>query len=140
MRRKKTLRRDVEAAIKEAMTALNTLKEKNSVERVYLAYDFGKFGSRTFEINKFYSSSDLLIKFQEDLYEGRLNHSAYEHSFMTLKYQNRGYIAMVQMILASKGKCLLKMGWGFCIDFVTTLFKTNHQKPYCIQCAPTKIC
>ena len=137
---KKKLRGYVGAAIKEAMTTLNALKENNSVERVYLAYDFGKFGSRTFEINKFYNSSDLLIKFQEDLYEGRLNHSAYEQSFMTLKYQNRGYIAMVQMILSSKGKCLLKIGWGFCIDFVTTLFKTNHQKPYCIECAPRKIC
>ena len=127
------LRQDVRGTITESMTKVHELKQKSSVERVYLSYDFGQFGSGTFESHgNFYNSSDLLIKFQEDLYEGRLNHSAYEHSFMTLKYQNPGYIAMVQMILASKGKCLLKIGWGFCIDFVTTLFKTNHQMPYCI--------
>lgn len=136
----KTLRGDVRAAIQEAMTKLHSLKERNSVEKVHLAYDFGKYGSRTFEQHKFYNSSDLLIKFQEDLYEGRLNHSAYEQSYMTLKYQNRGYLAMVQMILSSKGKCLLKMGWGYCIDFVKTVFQRNHNKPYCIECAPSKIC
>ena len=123
------------------MTKVHELKQKSSVERVYLSYDFGQFGSRTFASHgHFYNSSDLLIKFQEDLYEGRLNHSAYEHSFMTLKYQNPGYIALVQMTLSSKAKCLLKIGWGSSIEFVTVLFQNNHTQPFCMICAPHNVC
>ena len=135
------LRQEVRAAITESVTKVHELKQKSSVERVYLSYDFGQFGSRTFESHgNFYNSSDLLIKFQEDLYEGRLNHSAYEHSFMTLKYQNPGYIALIQMTLSSKGKCLLKIGWGSSIEFVTFLFQNSHSQPFCMKCAPHNVC
>ena len=112
------------------MMEVDKIKEKVHIERVYLSYDYGKFGSRTFAQKLFYNSSDLLIKFQQDLYSRQVSHFDYENSFKTLKWQYPGYIAIVQMTLASKGKCLYQVGPGHCTEFVASLFKAFH-KSFC---------
>ena len=124
-------RQEVLLAINNATIKVDSLKEKGHVDRVYLSYDYGKFGSRTFLEKDFYNSSDLLVKFQQDLYDGSLSYNDYENSFMTLKWQNAGYIAMTQMTIASKGKCLLKIGTGHCIEFVASLFEAFHDSSSC---------
>ena len=124
-------RQAVLLAINNAMIKVDTLKEKGHIDRVSLSYDYGKLGSRTFLEKDFYNSSDLLVKFQEDLYDGRMSYDDYENSFMTLKWQNAGYIAMVQMTISSKGKCLLQIGPGHCIEFVASLFKEFHPSSSC---------
>ena len=136
----KQKRHEVELAIAESMVKISGLKKKGSVKTVYLTYDYGQFGSRTFELGKFYNSSDLLIKFQEDLYEGRMSPSEYEQSFMTFRYRNPGYIAMVQMTISSRGRCLLRLGWGYSIHFGVAVFKANHARPFCYDCVPYNIC
>ena len=134
-------RRAVTGAGQEAMLKVKVLKERAGVEKVYLSYDYGKLGSQTFEHLHFYHSSDLLEKFQEDLYDGILSYKEYNQSMLTFSFQNKGYIAMVQMTLASKGKCLLRIGWGHCIDFVTGLYKLYHpDKLQCLACSPKSVC
>ena len=133
-------RHEVDLAIKESMIRIGELKKRTSVKRVYLTYDFGQFGSRTFLLKNFYNSSDMLVKFQQDVYEGRMSPSEYEQSFMTFRHRNPGYVAMVQMTISSRGKCLLRVGWGHCINFVTSLFRSNHVQPFCLACAPHSIC
>ena len=136
----KKRRQDVETAISESMQKLRDLKKKSSVTKVYLAYDFGQFGSSTFKHSKFYNSSDLLTKFLYDVYDGKVTYSEYEQSFMALGFGNPGYIATVQMAISSRGKCLLRIGFGGSIDFVTTIFRSNHQSPFCIVCVPARVC
>ena len=46
--------------------------------------------SGTFKRNKYYNSSDLLVKFQQDLYNNEMTYDEYEESFTTFKYQHKG--------------------------------------------------
>jgi hypothetical protein len=134
-------RKAVAGGIAEALEKVQSLKSKVGVDGVYLAYDYGKYGSRTFEQNMYYNSSDLLVKFQEDIYGGRLSYREYKQSLDEFKFHNPGYVAMVQMTLASRGKCLLRLGFGHCIDFVTSLYKVFHNnKDLCLDCAPHTVC
>ena len=96
-------RNSVKKAITESMKKIGKFKDKHSKSRVYLTYDYGKFGSDTFKHKNYYSASDLLTGFQHDVYEGRMSHDEYEQSFMTLSSRNPGYIAMVQMAVSSRG-------------------------------------
>ena len=122
----KQRRSKVAQAIDMIMTKVIELREREHVEKVSLSYDYGKFGSWTFRHEKFYDSNDLLVKFQQDLYNNEMTHDEYEESFMILKQQHPAYIAMIQMTIAAKGKCLLQIGWGHCIDFTSYLFKSFH--------------
>ena len=134
-------RKAVAGAITEALEKVQSLRIKAGVSEVYLAYDYGKYGSRTFEQNRYYNSGDLLVKFQEDVYSGRLSYKEYKQSLDEFKFQNPGYVAMVQMTLASRGRCLLRLGFGHCINFVTSLYKVFHKnKDLCLECAPHTTC
>ena len=137
----KKLREAVAVGIKEALAKLKNMKKRVETDNIYLAYDFGPFGSLTFKGHKYYNSSDLLVKFQEDVYGGRLSYSEYEKSLTTFKSQNPGYVAMVQMTLSSRGKCLLQVGWGHCIEFVKAHFRVfNAGNNLCLECAPRSVC
>ena len=131
----------VAVGIKETLVKVESLKKRVGIDNVYLAYDFGLLGSFTFKKQNFYNSSDVLVKFQEELYCGRLSYSEYEMSFMTFKSQNPGYVAMVQMTLSSRGKCLLHVGSGRSIEFVKSLFRIYHSGHIlCLECAPHSVC
>ena len=137
----KELRQAVTVGIKESLVKLKNLKKRAGVDRVYLAYDFGLFGSGSFERHSYYNSSDLLVKFQEDVYNGMVTYNEYKKSLMEFKFQNPGYVATVQMILSSRGKCLLQVGWGHCIEFVKSHFRAYHHGSHlCFDCAPRSVC
>ena len=106
----KKKREVVAEGISESLAKIDGLKKRAGVDKVYLAYDYGLFDSRTFEQQMYYNSSDLLVKFQEDMYDGGVSYSEYKKSLMSVKFQNPGYVAMVQMTLSSRGKCLLVAG------------------------------
>ena len=75
-----------------------------------------------------------IVKFQQDLYNNEMTYDEYEESFTTFKYQHKGYIAMVQMTIVAKGKCLFQIGWGHCINFTAYLFKRfNIKNSLCIE-------
>ena len=62
-------------------------------------------------------------------------------SYRIVSFQNPGYVAMVQMTLSSRGKCLLQVGWGHCIEFVKSHFRTYHHGSHlCFDCAPRSVC
>ena len=121
-------------AISLIKKSISAHKQQKQIEKVYLSYDFGKFGSITFRKKKFYKLHDLLINFQQDLYNNETTHDEYENSFKIFKQQNPAHIAMVQMTIAAKGKCLLQIGSGHCIKFTSYLFKSFHsQENLCIE-------
>ena len=137
----KQRRKKIAEAIDKAMPMIESLKNESGVNGTYLAYDYGKFGSRTFEQNSYYHSKDLLEKFQEDIYDGKLPYSEYKKLWGTFKFQNPGYIAMAQMTLSSRAKCLYIIGWGHCIEFVTSLFKAFHRgQKLCVSCYSKRLC
>ena len=113
-------------AISMIKKSISAQKQQKQIEKVYLSYDFGKFGSITFRKKKFYGLHDLLINFQQDLYNNETTHDEYENSFKIFKQQNPAHIAMVQLTVAAKGKCLLQIGSGNCIKFTSYLFQSFH--------------
>ena len=110
------------------------------MEKVYLAYDYGQFGSGSFQRHKYYNSEDMLIKFQSDLYKGTVSFAEYEESYRTLSSTNPAYVAVVQIALSSMGKCLIQIGSGHVTNLIQELFMRTHQSPYCNKCIPTESC
>lgn len=131
----------VASSINDTLAKLIHLKYLTRLDHVYLAYDYGQFGSESFKQRLYYNSSDRLVKFVNDVYDGRLSYSEYQLSLLNFKSQNPGYIAMVQMTLASRGRCLIHVGWGHCIDFVKALYKSFHTEDnLCLKCVPLSLC
>ena len=119
---------------------MRELKKLFNLTKVHLSYDYGRFGSQTFKHNMFYKSEDLLMKFQNDLYGGEVSFPEYEQSYTTLFSTNPAYVALVQMALSSRGRCLVQIGWGSSIGLVNKNFKMSHSRPYCINCINSDLC
>ena len=131
----------IQTVINDSYEVIYELREKYSLNTTYLSFDFGCWGSDTFKGAKYYGSSELLTKFQKVVYRGRMSLREYEQSFTTLKYQHPAYVAMVQMVLVSRGKCLLRIGTiGKSSAYVVSLFKKFHEEPYCVRCLPQEEC
>ena len=134
-------RKVVADAISKSIPMIASLKRRSGVNNTYLAYDYGQFGSRTFKHKLYHASNDLLIKFQEDVYDGKLSYGQYNGLLSTFKFQNPGYVAMVQMTLSSKAKCLFVIGSGNSINFVISLFKAfHHEGELCVSCLSQRLC
>ena len=128
-------------AIDQTLPMIANLKRESGVNNSYLSYDYGKFGSRTFEQHQYYTADDILKKFQEDIYDGKVPYSEYKRLLTTFKFQNPGYVAMVQMTLSANAKCLFLIGWGSCIDFVISLYKSFHENvEICAGCLSKNLC
>ena len=126
--------RQIKTLIPQALSDVRELQRKHSVKKVYLTYDYGKFGSRSFKDRHYYNLEDMLIKFQTDLYNGTVSFAEYEESLRALSYTHPAYVALVQMAVSSMGKCLVQIGWGHVISLTKELFMRTHQNPYCIKC------
>ena len=67
-------RKKIDDAINRIMISVAKNKVAKQIATVHLSYDYGNFGSGTFKRNKYYNSSDLLVKFQQDLYNNEMTY------------------------------------------------------------------
>jgi len=128
----------IKALVQEAVERLSKLNEKTNVSTTFLAYDYGKYGSRTFFLQKFYQSDDVLRQFQQDVYGGRMSYNDWENSFSDICHINHtGYMSLLQLVIASRAKCLLRVGWSNFLDYVTRTYLRNHPTGACMECVPS---
>ena len=132
--------REIARIIPQAVSDVRELQKTHGVEKVHLAYDYGQFGSGSFKRHKYYNSEDMLIKFQSDLYKGTVSFAEYEESYRTLSSTNPAYVAVVQIVVSSMGKCLIQIGSGHVTNLIQELFMRTHQSPYCNKCIATESC
>ena len=132
--------REIAVLIPQALSEVRELQRIHNVKKVHLAYDYGQFGSGSFKLHNYYSSEDMLIKFQNDVYNGTVLFTEYEESYRALSSTNPAHVALVQMAVSSMGKCLVQIGWGHIADLTKELFMRTHQNPYCIKCVPAGVC
>ena len=132
--------RQIKTLIPQALSDVRELQRKHTVKKVYLTYDYGKFGSGSFKDRHYYNLEGMLMKFQTDLYNGTVSFAEYEESLRALSYTHPAYVALVQMAVSSMGKCLVQIGWGHVISLTKELFMRTHQSPYCIKCLSTGGC
>ena len=131
--------REIAVLTPQALSIVREFEREYSVRKVHLAYDYGQFGSGTFRSQNYYSSEDMLVKFQNDLYNGTVSFAEYEDSYRALSSTNPAYIALVQIAVSSMGRCLVQIGWGHITDMTREHFMRNHQSPYCIKCIPNDV-
>ena len=128
----------IKALVQEAVERLSKLNEKTNVSTTFLAYDYGRYGSRTFFLQKFYQSDDVLRQFQQDVYGGRMSYNDWENSFSDICHINHtGYMSLLQLVIASRAKCLLRVGWSNFLDYVTRTYLRNHPTGACMECVPS---
>ena len=129
--------REIAVLIPQILNTVREIQIKHIVKKVHLACDYGQFGSGTFRSSNYYHSKGMLVKFQNDLYNGTVSFAEYEESYRALSSTNPAYVAVVQMAVSSMGRCLVQIGWGHVTNMIKELFMRSHQSPYCIKCIPT---
>ena len=128
----------IKALVQETTERLSRLNEKTNIANTFLAYDYGKYGSRTFFLQHYYQSDDVLRQFQQDVYSGSMSYNDWEHSFLDICHINHtGYISLLQLVIASRAKCLLRVGWSNFLDYVTRTYLRNHPTVACMECVPS---
>ena len=132
-----TKKERIKALVQEAVERLGELNSKTNVTATFLAYDYGKYGSRTFLLQRFYQSDDVLRQFQQDVYSGRTSFNDWEQTFPDICHVNHtGYISLLQLVVASRARCLLRVGWSNFLDYVTRTYLRNHPTGACMECVP----
>lgn len=112
-----------------------TLKRKIAGDsNVLVTMDIGgKYGSETFKDHR--GATDLSRKTLQSLYNGRWTVEEWEKSFIRAAdgVTDRGYIAAIQRVLASRADCLVLVGGGTFQSMAVFDFMNYHNSSKCIH-------
>ena len=88
------------------------------MEKIFLATDFTRFGSKSFNVRPAQQKSEILLKYLDKLLEN-------PHAFdpRTVELSDRGSIAIVELNILSAGKKLFLVGGGNFEDWIRDQFE-----------------
>ena len=97
---------------------IQNIKQKTGLEKIFLATDFSKFGSKSYNIRPAQNNSEMLLKYLHTLLKN-------PHVFdpRTVDLSDRGSIAIVEMKILSAGKKLFLVGGGNFEDWIKYQFE-----------------
>lgn len=109
---------------------LEELKLKTNTSQVFLSMDIGKYGSISFRKKKYFGHLKDMEDFVGKVYQGGLTANDWERTFETITHtQDSGYIAMLQMIVVTRAKCILFVGGGTFQRHTLHLYQDLHPDP-----------
>ena len=121
--------------------AVERVKKEHNLSQVFLAMDYGKYGSYFFRPVKGVDpnerlDSDLLnpivISFVEKLFGESLSLKQWEESFDSIvHHQTPGYVALVQKTIAANATCLLLAGGGTFQVTAENMYRELHNTQPC---------
>ena len=97
---------------------IQNTKQKSGLEKIFLATDFSRFGSKSYTIRPAQNNSEMLLKYLHKLLKN-------PHVFdpRTVDLSDRGSIAIVEMKILSAGKKLFLVGGGNFEDWIKYQFE-----------------
>lgn len=138
----KTTRKD---RIKQCLTklgkVLNTSYSETGLNATFVTVDAGRFGSATVRKS---SVNEPVKEFMHGVYGEGFSFEDWERTFVEVAalpeggHGNSGYVAMMQKVIASQGRCLIQMGGGTFQESALELYKRNHKNN--ISCYHKEIC
>ena len=115
--------------MKLVMKAWQDMKTHAGINSTFLAIDIGKYGSLSFFRKKYYNHLDDMKSFVSDIYGDGTTVSQWEKTFEDVAYSTiDGYIAMLQLVIVTRAKCVLFMGGGAFQRHALNVYKELHPK------------
>ena len=106
---------------------LEVVKSAKHIPRVSLSTDFGKYGSVSFKRKKYFGHLPDMEEFVEKVTHMRIDD--WERTFESVAHtQDSGYIAMLQLVLVTKAKCVLFVGGGTFQRHALHLYQELHPR------------
>jgi hypothetical protein len=104
------------------------------IKTTFLSADIGRLGSGSF---KQMPKVDTFSKFLNDIYGDQLTFSQWEASFENISSSpERGYIAVLQKVIATEAKCVLFVGGGNYQIHALKVYRQRHTKrDWCVHIA-----
>lgn len=93
-------------------------QQKSGLEKIFLATDFSRFGSKSFNVRPAREKSEMLLKYLDKLLE-----NPYAFDPTTVELLDRGSIAIVELNILSAGKKLFLVGGGNFEDWIRNQFE-----------------
>ena len=121
----------VSKCTKGAQDTWKRLKNGNQLNVTFLAWDVGRFGSATFEKNKYVWKSYKITQNAQLLFTAIYGHSTsveeWENTFVDVSGStNPGYIALLQMNIAVRARCIVLIGGGSFHRHALNMYKDLH--------------
>ena len=111
---------------------LNTSVSETGLTTTFMTVDAGRYGSAT--VRKSYIN-EVVKTFMRGIYGATFSFEDWENSFTSTAalpeggHGNSGYVAMLQKVIASGGRCLVLWGGGSFQDSAFELYKQTHADP-----------
>lgn len=133
----------IEQRIAETLIKLSEVKEETGIDRVFLGFDYGKYGSETFYHHNFYGAGEALEQLQSTIHKD-LSYSEWEDTFrnVTVPVTGQGPVALLQVTLAARSRCVILVGYGNFLHYVKDQHMKYHQSTgtqFCFQCVPPHV-
>ena len=106
---------------------LEVAKSVTKMSQVFLSTDIGIYGSKSFRNKNYYGHLSDIEEFVERVTHMRVND--WERTFESVAHsQDSGYIAMLQLVLVTKAKCVLFVGGGTFQRHALHLYQELHPR------------
>ena len=106
---------------------LEVAKSVTKMSQVFLSTDIGIYGSKSFRNKNYYGHLSDIEEFVEKVTHLRVND--WERTFESVAHtQDSGYIAMLQLVLVTKAKCVLFVGGGTFQRHALHLYQELHPR------------
>ena len=121
----------VSKCTKGAQDIWKWLKNENQLNVTFLTWDIGRFGSASFEENKYRWKKYKITQNAKSLFTAIYGHSTsvkeWENTFVDVcGITNPGYIALLQLSIAARAKCIVLIGGGSFQRHALQMYKYQH--------------
>ena len=109
---------------------MEEMKIKTNMSKVFLSMDIGKYGSDSFRNKKYFGHLKSMEDFVGKVYQGGFTVRDWERTFESITHtQDSGYIAMLQLVMVTRAKCILFVGGGTFQRHALHLYQDLHPDP-----------
>ena len=131
----------VSKCIKGAQDTWKRLKNENQLNVTFLTWDIGRFGSARFEIQKIrwkaYEITKNAQPFFTAVYGNSTSEKEWENTLVDVSGNNNtGYIALLQMSIAVRARCIVLVGGGSFQRHALKMYTDMHPQTQ-TQCIAT---
>ena len=106
---------------------MEEVEQKTDLTSVFLSIDIGKYGSTSFALKHYFNHLGDMEALVGKVYHGKMDIRAWEKTFETVAHTtDAGYIAMLQLMLVVKAKCIIFVGGGSFQRHAFNLYSELH--------------
>ena len=125
----------IRTQIRQVLAKWKATKRMTSLSSTFLSFDYGSFGSDTFQKKDYYGAKDILIQFHQTVYANNMSIAEWEDTSEVITHtRHTAYIAQLQLQLAAHARCLFIVGIDSNFHHsVQQTYKNYHPTKRCIQ-------